>query len=49
MNELTERLDGADHPGYGVGTTAGGAIDRDHRTRRRPAQIAQEPALEPEG
>ena len=48
MNQLTERLYGADHPGYGVGPAAGGAIDRDHRTRRRTAQIAEEPALETE-
>jgi hypothetical protein len=49
MNQLTERLDGADHPRYGVGPATGGAIDGDHRARRGPAQLAQEPALEPEG
>jgi hypothetical protein len=46
--ELSERLDGADHAGHGVGPAAGGAVDGDHRARRRTAQVAQEPALEPE-
>jgi len=48
VNALTERLDGADHPWHGVGPAAGGAIDRDHRARRRTAQLAQEPAVETE-
>ena len=57
MNQLAKGLDAADHAWHSaclraarkqVGPAAGGAIDGDHRARRRPAQVAQEPALEPE-
>jgi hypothetical protein len=48
MNQLTEPLNGTDHPGHSVGPAAGGAVDADHGARRRPAQVAQQPALEPE-
>lgn len=48
MNQLTERLNGTDHAGHGVGPTAGGAIDGDPRERRRTAQVAQQPAVKAE-
>jgi hypothetical protein len=48
VDQLPKRLDGAHHAGHGVGPTAGRPIDGEHRARRRTAQVAQEPPLEPE-
>jgi hypothetical protein len=45
---LSEGLDGADHAGHSVGTAAGRAMDGDHRGCRGPAQLSEQPALEPE-
>lgn len=48
MDELPEGLDGTDHTGHGVGPAADRPVNRDDRAGRHPAQLAQQPAIEPE-
>ena len=48
MDELAEGLDGTDQARHGIGPAAGGAVNGDHRAGGRPAQLTQQPTLEPE-